>query len=714
MKRNIDFQKLSREELINELQTSHGAYEEINTKLEAVLLQTKEEKSIIEVLINASKEFIGYQVQAPDYDKITTDLLRISSARIGVLNLFDHNNHDYTAVALAGDRDTIQNGINLLGFNIKGKRWNQDMLRAERTKNKTITCFENLHDLAGDNLSKQNVLLIEESLMLGKTYLIKVLKEDRVLGDFTLIFDKNQSINNARLCELYAHQVGIFIDRYQISVNLAASEARMLAITDSAQDAIMMMDHEGTISYWNPSAQRIFGYTKSEAIGHNLHNLIMPDQFKQRQKEAFKKFQNTGKGENIGKTLELVAHCKDGSEISIQLSLSAIKLNDKWHSVGIIRDITSRIQAERDLLSSKKRFKTIFSEAPLGMALIDPETGHLLEFNRMFIKVTQRNESELLNINWMELTHPDDKSVEFDSLNKQNTGKINGFHMEKRFQQPDGTYVWINQTVAPFITDEQATPTILIMIEDINSRKLTEQEIIRKNQELFQVNLEKDKFFSIIAHDLKSPFNSIVSYCQLLDLQVKEKDYHEIENYTDIILRSSNNALDLLMNLMEWAQSQTGRMKFNPEHFNMNILLEEILPLFIEPARLKSISIVKEFPLNINVFADKAMISTIWRNMLSNAIKFTNPRGVVTISGSTGQNEYTCTVSDTGVGIDADRQNKLFKIDENHSTLGTQDEKGTGLGLILCHEFIEKHKGRIWVDSEPGKGSCFYFSIPYK
>ncbi|MFA5418642.1 MAG: PAS domain S-box protein, partial [Bacteroidales bacterium] len=665
-------------------------------------------------LINASQNFIGYQEQAPDYDKITADLLRISGANIGIFNLFDQNTHDYTAVALAGDPKMIEDGINLLGFEIKGKRWDQDVVRAEKTKNKTITCFANLHELAGDNLSQQKVLLLEKSLTLGKTYLVKVLKEDRVLGDFTLIFKNDQSINNARLCELYAHQVGMFIERYQISANLAVSEARILAITDSAQDAIMMMDHQGIISYWNPSAERIFGYAPSEAIGYQLHDLIMPVQFKQEQDKAFKKFQITGKGKNIGKTLELTARCKDGSEISIQLSISAINLNNEWHSVAIIRDITSRIRAERDLLASKKRFQTIFSEAPLGMALIDPQTGHILEFNRMFIKLAQRNQSDLVTLNWMELTHPNDKSKELSNLSNLNAQSISSFNMEKRFQLPDATYVWINQTVASFYTDENSNPVILTMIEDINNRKLVEQEIINKNEELLQVNNEKDKFFSIIAHDLKSPFNSIVSYCQLLDHQVKEKDYHEIENYTDIILRSSNNALDLLMNLMEWAQSQTGRMKFSPEYFKMDHLLDEILPLFMESARLKAISIKKEYPPNIHVFADKSMISTIWRNLLSNAIKFTNPGGVVTVSGTKEQTELTSKVCDTGVGIDNNHLKKLFRIDENHSTLGTQDEKGTGLGLILCQEFVDKHKGTIWAESEPGKGSCFYFSIPYK
>jgi CheY-like chemotaxis protein/anti-sigma regulatory factor (Ser/Thr protein kinase) len=168
------------------------------------------------------------------------------------------------------------------------------------------------------------------------------------------------------------------------------------------------------------------------------------------------------------------------------------------------------------------------------------------------------------------------------------------------------------------------------------------------------------------------------------------------------------------LNLMEWAQSQTGRMNFNPEFFNLTDIVDENALLLTDSARQKTISIANTLQSSIQVYADKAMISTILRNLISNSIKFTMPGGKIIISADENPDELTVSVSDTGIGIPKDALEKLFRIDRNYSTSGTQNEQGTGLGLILCKDFIEKHGGKIWVESEEGKGSIFYFTIPNK
>ncbi|MCX6278943.1 MAG: hybrid sensor histidine kinase/response regulator [Bacteroidetes bacterium] len=254
--------------------------------------------------------------------------------------------------------------------------------------------------------------------------------------------------------------------------------------------------------------------------------------------------------------------------------------------------------------------------------------------------------------------------------------------------------------------------------EEVRARVATHINLYRQRKELQlqsielqKLNAEKDKFFTIIAHDLKSPFNSIVGFSNLLVEQVREKDYEGIEKYAGIILKSSDRALELLKNLMEWARSQTGRIEFNPEYFEMVVVINEIILSFDDIAGQKSIIINKALPPNAPVFADKAMISVVLRNLISNAIKFTMTGGTITISAQEKQGELTVTVSDTGVGISNDRIEKLFRIDESYSTAGTNNERGTGMGLILCKEFIETHGGKIWVESEKGKGSVFNFTV---
>jgi two-component system, sensor histidine kinase and response regulator len=198
----------------------------------------------------------------------------------------------------------------------------------------------------------------------------------------------------------------------------------------------------------------------------------------------------------------------------------------------------------------------------------------------------------------------------------------------------------------------------------------------------------------------------------LLVENAREKNYESLEEYATLIHQSSNRAMDLLLNLMEWAQSQTGRMIFAPEVFILVELIDGIVSMLESSAIQKKVQIKKEVPPDTIVYADKAMISTILRNLISNAIKFSYPGGEISVSVTKNKNGLVVAVSDTGIGIPKESIGKLFQIDQNIKTSGTQNEQGTGLGLILCKEFIEKHGGKIGVESEPGKGSKFYFNIP--
>ena len=252
----------------------------------------------------------------------------------------------------------------------------------------------------------------------------------------------------------------------------------------------------------------------------------------------------------------------------------------------------------------------------------------------------------------------------------------------------------------------------LIILHDITEQKSTEAQLIENEIHLRELNATKDKFFSIIAHDLLNPFNSIVGLSDYLAEQVHVKNYDEIEQYAYIIQKSSYRAMDLLLNLLEWSRSQTGRMEFNPENVEFTVLINQVTELLIDSDNQKSITIVKELPDSVTVVADKNMMGAILRNLISNAIKFTSPGGHIVISVLQNQDGLMVAVADTGVGIEEDNLEKLFRIDGNYSTLGTQKEQGTGLGLILCKEFIEKHGGKIWAESEVGEGSKFIFTIP--
>lgn len=185
-----------------------------------------------------------------------------------------------------------------------------------------------------------------------------------------------------------------------------------------------------------------------------------------------------------------------------------------------------------------------------------------------------------------------------------------------------------------------------------------------------------------------------------------------MEKYAAIIQNSSKRALALLRNLLEWSRSQTGNMVFTPENIEIVDLMQKVTDLLKDAAQQKSITISKIMPPSDFIFADKEMIYSTLRNLVFNAIKFTDHGGKIIISAHQNQEEWVISISDNGTGIPPEALGKLFRIDQSYSTVGTENERGTGLGLILCQEFVEKHGGKIWVESEFGKGSKFSFSIP--
>jgi signal transduction histidine kinase len=250
------------------------------------------------------------------------------------------------------------------------------------------------------------------------------------------------------------------------------------------------------------------------------------------------------------------------------------------------------------------------------------------------------------------------------------------------------------------------------LIVDITERIQHEAEIKLKNEELINLNATKDKFFSIIAHDLKSPFNGILGLSDYMVEQIQKKNYDQLEEYATIVKSASQQAMDLLLNLLDWSRSQTGRMEFKPERLDVVALIKAEIDLLSSSAKQKSIVLTVKLPDKAIACVDSAMFSTIIRNLISNAIKFTNTCGRIEISLEEGLDFIKISVRDNGVGIGKDRIDKLFRISENYSTSGTSNEKGTGLGLILCNEFVEKHSGKIWVESEENKGTTFHLAIP--
>lgn len=247
---------------------------------------------------------------------------------------------------------------------------------------------------------------------------------------------------------------------------------------------------------------------------------------------------------------------------------------------------------------------------------------------------------------------------------------------------------------------------------EIEERKKIEKALLESESKLQEAIAAKNTFFSIIAHDLRNPFNAVIGFSNFLKDNLSNLDKKEIEEYTGYINESANSAFNLLNNLLDWARSQTNMISYNPEKFNVAEVIESTLAILSGEAHKKDITVINEINQKVWTVADKNMISAVFRNLISNAIKFTTNGGKVSIYSKLVDGFHEFTIEDTGVGIKKEDIEKLFRIDTKISTTGTAMETGTGLGLILCREFLEKNGGEIFVESEVGKGTRFKFSLP--
>lgn len=254
-----------------------------------------------------------------------------------------------------------------------------------------------------------------------------------------------------------------------------------------------------------------------------------------------------------------------------------------------------------------------------------------------------------------------------------------------------------------------------ILLSNANhDMEITNQRLKESETNLQQLNATKDKFFSIIAHDLKNPFNAILGFSEILATNAEQEKISDIKEYSQALYTSAEKLFRLIENLLEWSRTQTGKIPFTPEYFLIDHLIHEEVDIQANLLQRKKISTQILSQDSIYAYADKTLIGTVIRNLIGNAIKFTQPGGKIWIATKVFNNQVEVAVTDNGVGIEEDKIPTLFSLESSYSTQGTWNEKGTGLGLIICKEFVKKNSGNLWVTSKVGKGSTFFFTLPAK
>lgn len=384
----------------------------------------------------------------------------------------------------------------------------------------------------------------------------------------------------------------------------------------------------------------------------------------------------------------------------------ALAIGLLW-TFGFIMMINQRLNSE--LSESKNHFEQIFNTSPDAAIITRLEDGKILDFNSSYTKITGYSREDLsdkstFGINlWKDIN--DRKEVVRRVMEE---GYCENY--EAKFIRKDGKE--ITGLISANVIEFQGEKHIISISRDITERKRIEQRINIQNEELKTINTEKDKFFSIIAHDLRSPFNVFLGYTEIMSKDLQKLNMIELQELANNLHRTAHNLYRLLTNLLEWSKMQRGATTFNPVKLNLTEIIRDSILLFKETAIEKNIELKFEIVDNLLLTADKSMFETIIRNLISNALKFTRKQGRVFVSAKAEGNQICISVEDTGIGMDKDLVEDLFKMDKQTTRKGTEKEPSTGLGLLLCKEFIEKHSGGITVESKEGRGSIFTISLP--
>ena len=311
-----------------------------------------------------------------------------------------------------------------------------------------------------------------------------------------------------------------------------------------------------------------------------------------------------------------------------------------------------------------------------------------------------------------ERLHPDDYERVMEEMRQHLKGEREVWEVEYRIQTRQGKWKHFHDRGKVTKRDDQGNPLFLSgIVFDITHKKEMEQELEEKNHRLEEEVKNRDKFFSIISHDMKKSFQHLIGFPELLLMNYDSYSNDKIREMIDIIRRDAENTYSLLENLFEWSQAKRGAMTFEPVYFNLLELAESSLNLLNPLARSKELEMTHNIP-NITVYGDKNMLYSVLRNLIHNAIKFSQPKGKVEVSARLTGDMLLVSVHDNGTGMPEELRKNLFQMEKDVSRSGTTGEKGTGLGLILCKEFVEKHSGTIWVEETSEKGTTFSFSIP--
>ena len=474
-------------------------------------------------------------------------------------------------------------------------------------------------------------------------------------------------------------------------------------LIETVQDAIISIDENGIINIWNKSAEKIFGYSKSEIIGQPVTTIIT-EKYRKQHQEGLKRFLRTGEAKIIGKKVETSGKTKEGVEIPIELSLSFHKTEDNRYSfTALIRDITQRKRREEE----NYKLTCAIEQSPCTVVITD--TRGIIEYvNPKFTELTGYTSEETIGQN-ASILKSDKTSMEVFKKLWDTITSGREWHGEFCNKKKNGELFWESASISPVRNTKGVIANFVAVNEDITVRKQFDEKLKQALVELKRSNTELEQLVYVASHDLQEPLRMVASYVQLLQRRYKDKIDDDANDFIAYAVDGAKRMQGLINDLLAYSRVGSRGKDFDP--IDCETVIDRVVGNL--EASIKGSGAVVTHDSMPTVMADSSQIVQLFQNLIGNAIKYRNeeiPR--VHISAKENGKNMIFSVNDNGLGIDPQYYERIFTIFQRLH--GKKEYSGTGIGLAICKKIVERHGGEIWVESQPGKGSTFYFTIPKK